>query len=488
MADTRSEIAARTASLPADGLLASTRTARLDVSAATTIRGGRFLAGAAGDFTYIPVTVPEGVGELQVTCDYGPEGRSFLNIGLFGPQGHEVGTTAGFRGWSHGGRPGRRRVVLSEAEASPGYLPGPISAGTWHLALSPQVIPDGGLDWTLVVTLLRVPPGRVALPHPAATEVNRTPGWYRGDLHLHTVHSDGEQTPEEVSARAARLGLDFIVPTDHNTISAHLRWGDLDRPDLLVLPGEEVTTPAGHWGAVGLPPGVWVDFRYRPEDGELCRFVERVRGHGGLAVANHPRRGGGCDWEFDVAEMDGVEVWNGRWSASDDEAVRLWDGLLGAGRRLVAVGGSDSHRPEQEIGHPQTVVGAAGLSRDAVVAGLRAGRAYVAASSRVGLQLRAETAGAAAEMGGTLVTRPDETVSVTLHVRGAEGGRVTLHTDRGTVHEALVDRQAAAVIHETAPAACRYVRAEVRDRTGAMLALTNPVWIETTGGAGSAEI
>ena len=489
MADITSEIAPRTPAPPADGLLASTRGARLDVSATTTIRGGRFPAGCLDDYVYIPVAVPEGVGELQVTCDYGPDEDNFLNIGIFGPEGHELGNDAGFRGWSHGGRRGRRRLLISESRATPGYLAGPITAGTWHIALNPHSIGSDGLDWTLVVTMLNLPPGRAFVPRLSTSAINEIPGWYRGDLHLHTEHSDGEQTPAEVSARAVLSGLDFIVPTDHNTISAQQHWGGVDRPGLLVLCGEEVTTPAGHWGAVGIGPGVWIDFRYRPGDAHLRRFVDRVRGAGGIAIANHPERRvhKGCAWEFDASEMDAVEVWNGAWTRSDEEALRLWDGLLRAGRRLVAVGGSDSHHVDQPIGHPQTVVGATGLNREAVVAALRAGHAYVAADSRVHLDLGAESDGAAAAMGGRLVTRVDQTVSVTLRVGGVAGSRVTLHTDLGVVHEAVVEHPAAAVLWETVSDASRYVRAEVRDARGEMLAISNPIWIDTAASGADPE-
>lgn len=463
------------------GGMISTRGARLDVSATTTIRGGRFPAGSLDDYVYIPVVVPEGVGELQVACDYGCDEGNYLNVGLFGPEGCELGNEAGFRGWSHGGRRGRRRFVLSASRATPGYLPGPISPGTWHVALNPHSIGDDGLDWTLVVTMLSLPPGRAFVPRLAASSVNDVPGWYRGDLHLHTEHSDGEQTPAEVSARAVLSGLDFIVPSDHNTISAQRHWGGVERPGLLVLCGEEVTTPAGHWGAVGLGPGVWIDFRYRPGDHQLRRFVDRVRDAGGVAIANHPRRvqHKGCGFEFDVAEMDAVEVWNGSWTASDEDAVRLWDGLLRTGRRVVAVGGSDSHNGGQPIGHPQTVVRAAGLNREAVVAALRGGHAFVAADSRIHLDVGVASDGTRAQMGECLRTRPDQTLDVTVRVAGAAGARVTIHTDLGAVHGAISGQQVATVLWETVCDATRFVRAEVRTLRGEMLALSNPVWIDT---------
>lgn len=42
----------------------------------------------------------------------------------------------------------------------------------------------------------------------------------RADLHLHTTHSDGDWTPEEVVRRAAERGLGAIAITDHDNCSA----------------------------------------------------------------------------------------------------------------------------------------------------------------------------------------------------------------------------------------------------------------------------
>ena len=39
------------------------------------------------------------------------------------------------------------------------------------------------------------------------------------DLHLHSVHSDGSMTPEELSAEASRVGAKLIALTDHASIS-----------------------------------------------------------------------------------------------------------------------------------------------------------------------------------------------------------------------------------------------------------------------------
>jgi predicted metal-dependent phosphoesterase TrpH len=39
------------------------------------------------------------------------------------------------------------------------------------------------------------------------------------DLHSHTLHSDGQRSPEELLAEAARVGLKVLSLTDHDTIS-----------------------------------------------------------------------------------------------------------------------------------------------------------------------------------------------------------------------------------------------------------------------------
>ncbi len=187
--------------------------------------------------------------------------------------------------------------------------------------------------------------------------------WYRGDLHLHTVHSDGERHPDELAAAARASGLDFIVSTEHNTNAANRVWPACRTGRLLVIPGEEVTTRHGHWLAVGLSPGAWVDWRYGPRDGVFSRFAAEVREAGGLVVAAHPCVPlPGSVWEFGFADVDALEVWNGRWNVDDELSLRVWQRLLRQGRRVAAVGGSDSHGKHQPVGSPQTVVHAGELS------------------------------------------------------------------------------------------------------------------------------
>lgn len=450
-------------------------------------RGPQAVAGHAApggpDWVYVPVGVPPGVSRLTVRCAY-DRSAGVLDLGLFDPSGHGLGNRDGFRGWSGSAR---TEVTVSTTDATPGYLAGPIRAGTWNVVLGPYLVPPEGLDWRVEIEASAGPPTRsgpvvpAPAPPPRGLVLRDAPGWYRGDLHLHTVHSDGEYTPEDVVVRARAAGLDFVASTDHNTSSAHAAWAPLQRADLLVLAGEEVTTRAGHWGAVGLPPGWLVDWRYRPEDGALPGIAREVRALGALVTANHPSAPfPGATWQFGYDEVDAVEVWNaGLDELANDEAVAAWDDLLRAGRMVVAVGGSDAHRPPDPVGSPQTVVWGERLAAAELVAGLRAGRCYVASSAQVSALLTAKGTGPVAGMGGRLGGRPDEVVSLRLRLRGATGSVASFHGRAGPVHEAAVGIGRAVDVAWEAPlGSLSYLRAEVRRPAGELLALTNPIWFD----------
>jgi hypothetical protein len=434
----------------------------------------------------VPVEVPAGVGELAVRYRYDrpptPPGvpGNLLDIGIF----DQRGLGAGFRGWSGGARDG---FTIGRSAATPGYLPGPVDQGTWHLVLGPYTVAPQGLAWEAEVAFAAGPPGPAFVPDPApARAAGRGRGWYRGDLHTHTVHSDGRRSPAGLAADARAAGLDFIASTEHNTASASLGWGAHAGPDLLVLDGQEVTTRDGHWLALGLPPGAVLDWRYRAADGVLGRVLDGLHRGGGLAVAAHPFGAfPGGTWAFGWEGIDAVEVWNGPWTPDDEAALAAWDRLLAAsappGRLLPAVAGSDAHGHGDRVGLPATVVLAEDLERGAVLGGLAAGRSWLAGSAAVDLELEAAAGGRAAGIGGRLQVPPGQRVAVRLRVRGAAGCLARLCTGAGPVLEARLAGDRETVEWTAAGAgAPAWVRAEVRRPAagagpGAMVALTNPV-------------
>ncbi|MDF9813742.1 CehA/McbA family metallohydrolase [Streptomyces sp. SPB162] len=455
------------------------------------------------DFVYLPVNVPHGVREIAVSYTYdrpavpvGTVGNA-CDIGIFDQHGTALGGR-GFRGWSGGAR---TEFAISAEQATPGYLAGPVSAGTWNVVLGPYTVAPQGLDYSVTVTLRYGPQGTTPAPvYPPRHAKGRGRAWYRGDCHLHTVHSDGKRTPAEVTAAARAAGLDFINTSEHNTTSAHPVYGPLAGDDLLVLTGEEITTRNGHYLAVGTDPGVWFDWRYRARDDAYARFARKIRGAGGLVVPAHPYGiFPASQWKFGYDQADAIEIWNGPWGPDDELSLNTWDNLLTASTRdghwIPAMGNSDAHREPQVVGLPQTVVLADRLDRPSLLAGIRAGRSWLAESSAVQLAFTATGPhGEHAGIGERLVVRAEDVVTVRLEVSGVPdaggvfGAQVRLMTDEGQMYATqLPPSGVGSVEWRTTASLAAYVRAEVRHPVtdggasglpGAAAALTNPIWLD----------
>ncbi|MFO7957955.1 MAG: PHP domain-containing protein [Candidatus Brocadiia bacterium] len=64
----------------------------------------------------------------------------------------------------------------------------------------------------------------------------------QGDLHIHTMASDGWIPSREIAEQAAAVDLDFISITDHNTVSGIEPAEEvLDGSDVLLIPGVELS-------------------------------------------------------------------------------------------------------------------------------------------------------------------------------------------------------------------------------------------------------
>ncbi|MGW1978775.1 CehA/McbA family metallohydrolase [Streptomyces sp. NPDC001889] len=432
----------------------------------------------APDYVYLPVEVGRGVRELAVSYTYerpvtpaGTPGNA-LDIGVFDQRGTALGGE-GFRGWSGGAR---ASFFIRADDATPGYVAGPVRAGTWHVVLGPYTVAPRGLPYEVSVTLRYGEAGRTPeRVYPPERARGRGRGWYRGDCHLHSWYSDGRRTPGEIAALARAAGLDFIHTSEHNTHAGQPFWAEHAGDDLLILTGEEVTTRNGHVLALGTDPGTFIDWRYRARENRFGRFAREIRRAGGLVVPAHPYASCiGCNWKFGMGEADVVEVWNGAFTADDEVSVQAWDAELARGRWVPAMGNSDAHRDPDPVGRPQTVVLAEDLTRAAILAGLRKGHSYVAESSAVELDFSVvDGRGRRAGIGERLRVEADAEVGVRLGVEGVGAGCVVrLVTEQGVV----VSAGAGVVEWETRAGYAGYVRAEVR-RGGALVALTNPVFL-----------
>ena len=243
----------------------------------------------------VPFTVPGGVHRISVDFHYtGKDQRATLDLGIDDPQR--------FRGESGGNK---SHFTISETDATPSYLPGEIPAGQWRLIIAvantrPEVVSHYEAD--IRFNARADDAAFTAQPLASGTR------WYRGDLHMHTAHSDGScdsQSGRKVPCpvfltvqAAASRSLDFIAITDHNTDSHYEQLRELQPffDHLLLIPGREMTTFHGHFNVFGVTQ--FMDWRVSNGGLDLNAVLRDARAKGGIASVNHAEapEGGRTAW------------------------------------------------------------------------------------------------------------------------------------------------------------------------------------------------
>ncbi len=198
---------------------------------------------------------------------------------------------------------------------------------------------------------------------------------YAGNIHIHTVHSDGTGTFADIADAAHKAGLDFLIVTDHNVLPKHEEGY---RQGVLVLVGEEVNDPqrddeANHLLCIGVEEDV------TPHAHDPQALIDAVAAQGGLTFLAHPIERSSklvpktYPWvSWNVRGFTGIELWNFmsgfREFAKDyptaltfsfvphlfpegplPEMLGLWDDLL-VEDKVVAIGGSDAHGKTYRLG------------------------------------------------------------------------------------------------------------------------------------------
>lgn len=375
---------------------------------------GEVPAGSETHF-FLPFEVPHGVAEIEVRHD-DLSSENILDWGLDDPNG--------FRGW--GGGKGDPAVVGRDA-ASPSYVPGPLPAGTWEVVVGKAKVREFPARYEVDVILRDAPtlaaqPEREPYVDPPSLESGGR--WYAGDFHSHTIESDGTPTIDELIRFAEDRGLDFLLMSEHNTVSQLSWYADAQRETgVLLLPGMEFTTYAGHANTIGTTE--WLDHRVGVRGATIEAAIADTHAQGGLFSINHPLLNVGdlcigCGWLWDVdpGTIDGVEVWGSIFTG-----VAFWEDLLARGSHAAAIAGSDDHRGGEGEGalytplaSPTTMVWAEELSVAGILQGIREGRTVVKIAGMQAPMI--ETALAGERVGDTV--HADRAV-LQATVTGAEG-------------------------------------------------------------------
>ena len=253
-------------------------------------------------YIQVPFHVPSGVRRVTLTFAYTTRDQhTALDLGLLDP--------AELRCWSGGNK---SVLTIGESDATPSCLPGLIPPGTWNLLIGvPNIRAAVTASYSAQIFFTRS--GLVA-DEPAILNapLRSGPGWYRGDLHMHTAHSDG-QCPSQTGAMvpcpvfftvdaAARRGLDFIAITDHNATSQYDAMRELQPyfDKVLLIPGREITTFQGHLNFLGTTQ--FLNFRLGSRDvPDINVLLRNARKLGALVSINHPAAPSGeicmgCGW------------------------------------------------------------------------------------------------------------------------------------------------------------------------------------------------
>ncbi len=322
--------------------------------------------GQQGAYLRLPFTMPAGVEALTLRYHYprhheramsaGPaaftarEQINIIDLGLIAPGGRQVGASGS----------DKTEITLSAVAATPGYHAGPLVPGQWEILVGAYKVAPEGVTVTYDLTFTRKRRRRL-----------------KGDLHAHTLASDGVLTAEELAWRAQRHGLDFLAITDHNQPVAANALPHV--PGLTLIPGVEWTHYQGHANFLGCDQPYDAPFATNTWPEALERF-RSARERGALITVNHPFEAG-CEFVFDLQAVpfDCLEIWNGPMRESNLKAVALWHSLLAAGQKVPMCGGSDYHRdtPFIFLGGPTTCVYADSAGPADILAALKAGHAYV---------------------------------------------------------------------------------------------------------------
>lgn len=443
----------------------------------------------AAPYFEVPFTVPAGTVEIEVRHDDMSD-ANILDWGLRDPDG--------FRGWGGGNT---EPAIVGESAASRSYVPGAIAAGEWAVLIGQALVTEAPARYHVEIFFRTTPtlaPQPERAPYTASAALRTGPAWFAGDFHVHSRESgDAHPTLDEIATFARSRGLDFVELSEHNVVSQLDFVNDAQsrHPELLLIPGIEVTTYWGHANAIGATE--WIDFRVESGvEASIDTVLASADAQGAAFSINHPvldlgMQCLGCAWDLDAdpSRVHAVELQNGAYSITGTifyrNALRFWDQLLANGGHVAAIGGSDDHRAgtgmgtlDSAIGSPTTMVYAEELSVAAIVEAVRAGRTVVKLEAP-GDPMVELTAGALL-VGDTI---EDRTAELRARVTGGQGATIFFVRNGRALDPIEVDADPfEAALPITAPGGDDDDRYRVQlELDGRPRVVTSHVWIRATG-------
>ena len=263
------------------------------------------------------------------------------------------------------------------------------------------------LEWSRVGLVAGVVVSFLVLQARPETQTPGTQVFYKGNLHTHTLNSDGDSTPDDVVRWYREHNYNFVTLTDHNYLTSVDGLNALHGADdkFLVMKGEELT---GRFGDKPIHVNGFDQASFvKPPVGTsvvdtLQKMVDGIRDARGVPSINHPNFG----WAFSTSELQQVqrtrlfEVYNGHPAVNNlggggvPGLEEVWDRILSSGKLLYGIAVDDAHyfkRPEDKTaprpGQGWVYVRAPRLEPRALVEALERGEFY----SSTGVELQSIT-------------------------------------------------------------------------------------------------
>lgn len=404
----------------------------------------------------------------------------------------------------------KNKCVISHSFSDSGGISGCIPKGNWVLILHKRRM-DSDAEAKIEIWGKggkKMPDNHNKHLSFSSLTLNSKPGWYSGELHVHSNHSTGRDSIKTILDVAKEQNLDFISITDHFTASHWQEEEEYCDKGIVMLQSMELSGDRGHANLQGIRTA---KNPYVDDDGFIAKalgteclpnmesIADSVHEEGGLFTINHPDGDAVSSWryrEFPIEKADLIEVWC---TACGDVSFRLpaiWDSYLSKGFRLIGVCSSDSHKakdhPIWALGKIRTWVYARELSQKGIMEGLKKGNVFMAKGTAK-LDFTAKSENEEYHMGETAGQFSDTTFNITLenHPRGnlfiyASGHLEQTRFFKGGKRE----QYSFSLSRNTAGVKKEYVRLEYYEMKGeprfwgdaprmpdTLTLLSNPIWI-----------
>ncbi|MDQ7003425.1 MAG: PHP domain-containing protein [Ghiorsea sp.] len=244
----------------------------------------------------------------------------------------------------------------------------------------------------------------------------------KGDLHMHSIYSDGKTTPFAMALASLGAGMDFMSVTDHDNYSGSLEAiekVEANNIDLLVLAGEEVSVGGKKDMSIALGNGHILSIhanksiedqrkdteKYEAELQEISQALEKenidknidvthyakniwviqkIKEANGISILAHP------NWVYrdgkyhlhqafykemlKTSQLDGVEVF-GEEKVKEHNNMTHLTALQTTNKHkyLAPFANSDAHDSDHEVGDRFTIVFVKDKSASSIIASIQEG-------------------------------------------------------------------------------------------------------------------